>query len=175
MIPMLVSILLCAFLFVVLTIVLAILEKDTPNSWFIKSFLLGGILGVCLYFFIKGNTNNTEDKYYQETTKLYSIERQANIQGSFFLGSSSFYSEQFYIFYIKKQNGAKVLDKISSYKTEIFEGDYEPKLVKTICFRGKTFNYLAGIPLPKDNSCKNGRVIYSLYLPKNTIIKKMEL
>jgi len=163
--------------FMLIWMILALLNVVSNNEEkiIIPIFVTAIIIGSLFVYNNYKNRELRERSFNTTEFNIYSIERISSIEGNFVLGTGGISEKQNYIFYIQKENKAKVLSKIEAYGTEVFEGDYSPKIVKTECIPSIEFDWGIGTTLPNYSSCWDYKDKYQIYVPKNTIIKNMKL
>lgn len=171
-----------AIIVIVFCFIVFILSFDEEMGF--KTFLfLTTIVGAFAFYYFHEPSEEKRIEIFEE--KIYSLnDGGKNINGSFLLGSGSISSQPQYSYFIKNENGSKEKKFIPSNKTEIFEGDYEPKFVKETCYSAKKYSLFYGFRItsdkPEDN-CQGGdtfgfsSIHRKLFVPKDTIILEFQL
>lgn len=136
----------------------------------ILALLIFGI-GKCIHYFNNNKYYSNYDENKKQSVDIYSLETQTMQSGSFILFVGSFDSEDYYVFYKKTASGGFIRDKVRAERCVIYEGYEKPRLVENGYFlycveHGDTIN--------KTFNRKDwGNSYHSLYLPSNTITKRI--
>jgi hypothetical protein len=86
---------------------------------------------------------------------IYSIERETSLSGSFFLGTGSIDSVEYFFTWQDRGDGGMILVKIRRTEAVIFESDEKPHLER---WREE-----------------NGYGVYRFYVPKGTVLREFKL
>ncbi|AMB18761.1 hypothetical protein BH780_gp178 [Bacillus phage Eldridge] len=97
-----------------------------------------------------------------EESKIYALKDKSGTEGSFFLGSGQIKDEQKY-FFIREQEGGKVMDSIDMDEAILYEGAKETKVEKyEAVIKNKVARFLFTSASPRGNK-------YKLYIPEGSI------
>jgi hypothetical protein len=149
-------------------------EAPVEDSFMNKVVVISSIIGTIIYFTLILDTNERNLNIIKTEELIYSLERTSSIKGKFTLGIGDIDNSQSYTYYRKNKNNSLILASIDAFKTEVFEGDYVPKLVIKKCIPPTKFSFLLGVSIPIYDECL-GKNTSTLYVPKGTIIQKIKL
>ena len=111
------------------------------------------VLGICIPFGVHSMNSYKMFAYDKVICEIVSLNRQSDIEGSFFLGTGRVESKEYYYFYTPTNKGYK-LEKRSHERTYIVEDDSVSPCLKEVKETNNWYEY------------------YVLVVPTNTVVKE---